>query len=82
MFIPGLYFLEIVNVFGQKVLDASRIEQWAVVNFSACYDVSNLVRDLLKVGEMKGVECSWSYYTVDFGVVNVDQVSDHIQSEL
>ncbi|KAL2557292.1 Protein argonaute 4 [Forsythia ovata] len=39
----------------KKLANPSKIERWAVVNFSARCDVRGLVRDLMKVGEMKGV---------------------------
>ncbi|XP_073040534.1 protein argonaute 4-like [Primulina eburnea] len=43
------------NFNNKKLVEASKIEQWAVVNFSARCDVRALVRDLMKVGEMKGI---------------------------
>lgn len=33
----------------------TKIEKWAVVNFSARCDLKGLVRDLIKCGEMKGI---------------------------
>lgn len=39
----------------QKLVDPVKIERWAVVNFSARCDTRNLVRDLIKCAEMKGI---------------------------
>jgi eukaryotic translation initiation factor 2C len=39
----------------QKFFEPSKIENWAVVNFSARCDVRGLVRDLIRFGEMKGI---------------------------
>jgi hypothetical protein len=39
----------------QRFFEPSKIENWAVVNFSARCDVRGLVRDLIKFGEMKGI---------------------------
>lgn len=44
-------------MFGQKFVNACKIERWAVVNFSARCDVRNLVRDLMRVAESKGIVC-------------------------
>lgn len=44
-------------MFGQKFVNACKIERWAVVNFSARCDVRGLIRDLIKVGESKGIVC-------------------------
>lgn len=41
--------------FGQKFVNACKIERWAVVNFSARCDVRGLIRDLMKVGDSKGI---------------------------
>lgn len=38
-------------------MEPSKIERWAVVNFSARCDIRGLVRDLMKCGEMKGIVC-------------------------
>lgn len=47
----SLKYFELV----QKLVDPTKIERWAVVNFSARCDTRNLVRDLIKCGEMKGI---------------------------
>uniref|UniRef100_A0A6N2K050 Piwi domain-containing protein n=1 Tax=Salix viminalis TaxID=40686 RepID=A0A6N2K050_SALVM len=39
----------------KKFYEPSKIENWAVVNFSARCDVRGLVRDLIRFGEMKGI---------------------------
>lgn len=43
------------HFFLQKLVDPTKIERWAVVNFSARCDIRSLVRDLIKCGEMKGI---------------------------
>lgn len=45
-----MYFL-------QRFVNACKIERWAVVNFSARCDVRGLIRDLMRVGEAKGIVC-------------------------
>lgn len=49
--------LKTTCMFGQKFVNACKIERWAVVNFSARCDVRNLVRDLTRVAESKGIVC-------------------------
>ena len=39
----------------KKLVEPSRIEKWAVVNFSARCDIRNLVQNLTKCAEMKGI---------------------------
>ncbi|KAH9738610.1 protein argonaute 4A [Citrus sinensis] len=36
-------------------VQAAKIDHWAVVNFSARYDIRSLCRDLIRFGEMKGI---------------------------
>ncbi|KAJ6864172.1 protein argonaute 4A-like [Populus alba x Populus x berolinensis] len=43
------------NFNNKRFFEPSKIENWAVVNFSARCDVRGLVRDLIKFGEMKGI---------------------------
>ncbi|KAF8403535.1 hypothetical protein HHK36_011639 [Tetracentron sinense] len=43
------------NFNNKKLVEPTRIERWAVVNFSARCDIRNLCRDLIKCGEMKGI---------------------------
>ncbi|EEF35008.1 protein argonaute 4B [Ricinus communis] len=42
----------------KKFAEPARIENWAVVNFSARCDIRGLCRDLCRVGEMKGIMIS------------------------
>uniref|UniRef100_A0A2P2LBJ7 Protein argonaute 4A-like n=1 Tax=Rhizophora mucronata TaxID=61149 RepID=A0A2P2LBJ7_RHIMU len=42
----------------KKFVEPARIENWAVVNFSAYCDIRGLCRDLAKFGEMKGISIS------------------------
>ncbi|KAF3946129.1 hypothetical protein CMV_027570, partial [Castanea mollissima] len=44
------------NFNNKKVVQPTKIERWAVVNFSACYDTQSLVRDLIKYGDLKGIQ--------------------------
>lgn len=39
----------------QKLVQPSKIERWAVVNFNARCDLRGLVSNLIKCGETKGV---------------------------
>ncbi|KAL9241081.1 hypothetical protein vseg_015231 [Gypsophila vaccaria] len=43
------------NFNNKKLVDPTKIERWAVVNFSARCDVRNLIRDLTKCAGMKGI---------------------------
>ncbi|XP_057526284.1 protein argonaute 4B-like [Amaranthus tricolor] len=43
------------NFNNKKLVEPAKIERWAVVNFSARCDTRNLVRDLIKCAEMKGI---------------------------
>ncbi|KAK9282596.1 hypothetical protein L1049_010813 [Liquidambar formosana] len=43
------------NFNNKKLVEPTRIENWAVVNFSARCDIRNLCRDLIKCGQMKGI---------------------------
>ncbi|AQK89308.1 argonaute4a [Zea mays] len=43
------------NFNNKKLIRASSVEKWAVVNFSARCNVRDLVRDLIKCGGMKGI---------------------------
>ena len=46
----------------QKFVQPTKIERWAVVNFSARCDIRGLVRDLTRVAETKGIVSSVSPY--------------------
>jgi len=52
------YDILLTGFFLQKLIRPTKIEKWAVVNFSARCDVRGLVRDLLKCGQMKGIVSS------------------------
>ncbi|KAL3636893.1 Protein argonaute-4 [Castilleja foliolosa] len=78
------------NFNNKKFADASKIEKWAVVNFSARCDVRNLVRDLIRVGRMKGMfvedpldvfEESPQFRRAPPNV-RVDNMYEHIESKL
>ncbi|XP_020583523.1 protein argonaute 4B-like [Phalaenopsis equestris] len=43
------------NFNNKKLMQPAKVERWAVVNFSARCDISSLIRDLIKCGNMKGV---------------------------
>ncbi|KAL1348006.1 hypothetical protein HN51_024011 [Arachis hypogaea] len=43
------------NFNNKKIVQPTKIERWAVVNFSARCDVNGLIRDLIKCGGMKGI---------------------------
>ncbi|KAL6527855.1 Protein argonaute-4 [Orobanche minor] len=78
------------NFNNKKLANASKIEKWAVVNFSARCDVRNLVRELMKVGQMKGVEVEPPFDVFEENaqfrrappVVRVEKMYEDIQSKL
>ncbi|WVZ71614.1 hypothetical protein U9M48_020181 [Paspalum notatum var. saurae] len=43
------------NFNNKMLIRAGTVEKWAVVNFSACCNIRNLVQDLVKCGDMKGI---------------------------
>ncbi|GAB2285147.1 Protein argonaute-4 [Dionaea muscipula] len=43
------------NFNNKRLVEPTKIEKWAVVNFSARCDIRGLVRDLIKCGQMKGI---------------------------
>ncbi|KAE8037699.1 hypothetical protein FH972_010266 [Carpinus fangiana] len=43
------------NFNNKKLVQPTKIERWAVVNFSARCDIQGLIRDLTKCGELKGI---------------------------
>ncbi|PSS21604.1 Protein argonaute like [Actinidia chinensis var. chinensis] len=43
------------NFNNKKLVEPTKIERWAVVNFSARCDTRGLIRDLIRIAEMKGV---------------------------
>ena len=46
----------------QKFAQPTKIERWAVVNFSARCDTRGLVRDLIRCGDMKGIVSCLLYF--------------------
>ena len=58
MFLVKDYYFLLTVFFLQKLVRPTKIEKWAVVNFSARCDVRGLVRDLQKCGQMKGIVSS------------------------
>jgi len=48
----------------QKLFEATTVDKWAVVNFSARCDMRSLVRDLIKCGNMKGIVCILFFYFI------------------
>ncbi|XP_015873346.2 protein argonaute 4 [Ziziphus jujuba] len=78
------------NFNNKKLVQPTRIEKWAVVNFSARCDVRGLVRDLIKCGEMKGINISDPFDAFEESpqnrrappMVRVERMFDEIQSKL
>ncbi|KAK4279249.1 hypothetical protein QN277_016979 [Acacia crassicarpa] len=78
------------NLNNKKIVQPSRIEKWAVVNFSARCDTRGLVRDLIKCGGMKGVLVEEPFcvfeekpqFRRDPPVIRVEKMFEEIQSKL
>ncbi|EEF34625.1 protein argonaute 4 isoform X1 [Ricinus communis] len=78
------------NFNNKKLVDPSKIERWAVVNFSARCDIRNLVRDLTKCAEMKGIPIEPPFDVFEENpqfrrappTVRVEKMFDSIQSKL
>ncbi|KAL0435283.1 UNVERIFIED_CONTAM: protein argonaute 4 [Sesamum radiatum] len=78
------------NFNNKKFVNACKIERWAVVNFSARCDVRNLVRDLMKVGEMKGISVEAPFDVFEENqqfrrappMVRVEKMFEEVQSKL
>lgn len=43
------------NFNNKKLMTPTKVERWAVTNFSARCDINGLIRDLVKCGNMKGI---------------------------
>ncbi|PPD86818.1 hypothetical protein GOBAR_DD16215 [Gossypium barbadense] len=79
------------NFNNKKLVEPSRIERWAVVNFSAprC-DPNNIARDLIRCGEMKGIRIDPPFDIFNemnqnrrlSPVVRVEKMFEQIQSKL
>lgn len=78
------------NFNNKKLVEPTKIERWAVVNFSARCDVRGLVRDLIKCGAMKGIHIDQPFEVIEESqqfrrappVVRVEKMFEEIQSKL
>ncbi|GFS37844.1 argonaute family protein [Actinidia rufa] len=78
------------NFNNKKLVDPTKIERWAVVNFSARCDIRGLVRDLIKCGEMKGIHIDAPFDVFEENqqyrrappLVRVEKMFENIQSKL
>lgn len=78
------------NFNNKKLVDPTKIERWAVVNFSARCDIRNLVRDLIKCGGLKGIKIDEPFDVFEESpqnrrappLVRVEKMFDSIQSKL
>ncbi|XP_073158213.1 protein argonaute 4-like [Henckelia pumila] len=78
------------NFNNKKFIDASKIERWAVVNFSARCDVRGLIRDLTRIGEMKGIKVEAPFDVFEENsqfrrappLVRVEKMLEEVQSKL
>ncbi|GMH12548.1 hypothetical protein Nepgr_014389 [Nepenthes gracilis] len=78
------------NFNNKRLVEPTKIERWAVVNFSARCDVRSLVRDLIKCGEMKGIHIDPPFDVFEENpqsrrappLVRVEKMFEDIQSKL
>ncbi|KAI7983451.1 Protein argonaute 4 [Camellia lanceoleosa] len=78
------------NFNNKKLVDPTKIERWAVVNFSARCDVRGLVRDMIKCGDMKGIHVEPPFDVFEENaqnrrappLVRVEKMFEQIQSKL
>lgn len=78
------------NFNNKKLVDPTKIERWAVVNFSARCDIRGLIRDLVKCGEMKGIQIDAPFDVFEENpqnrrappLVRVEKMFEDIQSKL
>ncbi|XP_027346753.1 protein argonaute 4-like isoform X2 [Abrus precatorius] len=78
------------NFNNKKFVEPSKIERWAVANFSARCDVRGLVRDLIRIGDMKGISIEQPFDVFDENpqfrrappMVRVEKMFETIQSRL
>ncbi|OIW13413.1 hypothetical protein TanjilG_19765 [Lupinus angustifolius] len=78
------------NVSTKKFVQPTKIERWAVANFSARCDVRGLVRDLIRIGEMKGIAIDAPFDVFEENaqfrrappMVRVEKMFESIQSKL
>ncbi|XP_052186321.1 protein argonaute 4-like [Diospyros lotus] len=78
------------NINNKKLVEPTKIERWAVVNFSARCDVRGLVRDLIRIGETKGIHIEPPFDVFDEQPqyrrapppIRVEKIFEQIQSKL
>ncbi|KAK8498367.1 hypothetical protein V6N12_032919 [Hibiscus sabdariffa] len=78
------------NFNNKKLVEPTKIERWAVVNFSARCDTNSLVRDLVRCGDMKGIRIDPPFDVIQESnqnrrcspVVRVEKMFEEIQSKL
>ncbi|CAK9165711.1 unnamed protein product [Ilex paraguariensis] len=78
------------NFNNKKLVEPTKIERWAVVNFSARCDLRGLVRDLIKCGDMKGIQIEPPFDVFEENPQNrrsppllrVEKMCEEIQSKL
>ncbi|KAF3454052.1 hypothetical protein FNV43_RR04499 [Rhamnella rubrinervis] len=78
------------NFNNKKLVQPTKIDKWAVVNFSARCNIQGLVRDLIKCGEMKGIMISPPFDVFEEApqnrrappMVRVEKMFEDIQSKL
>ncbi|XP_004491186.1 protein argonaute 4-like [Cicer arietinum] len=78
------------NFNNKKIVQPTKIDKWAVVNFSARCDVRGLVRDLIKCGGMKGILIEQPFDVFEENsqfrrappVVRVEKMFEFVQSKL
>ncbi|KAH1106045.1 hypothetical protein J1N35_009813 [Gossypium stocksii] len=74
----------------RKLVEPTKIERWAVVNFSARCDTNSLVRDLIRCGDMKGIRIDPPFDVFQESnqnrrcspLVRVEKMFEDIQSKL
>ncbi|KAL2925852.1 Protein argonaute 4 [Bienertia sinuspersici] len=77
-------------VFMQKLVDPTKVERWAVVNFSARCDTRSLIRDLMKCAGMKGIGIEEPFDVFEESpqnrrappLVRVEKMFEDVQSKL
>ncbi|XP_059625065.1 protein argonaute 4-like isoform X1 [Cornus florida] len=78
------------NFNNKKLVNPTKIERWAVVNFSARCDIRGLVSNLIKCGEMKGISIDPPFDVFEENpqcrrappLVRVEKMFEEIQSRL
>ncbi|KAF2290338.1 hypothetical protein GH714_011246 [Hevea brasiliensis] len=78
------------NFNNKRLVQPCNIEKWAIVNFSARCDVRNLVRDLTRCAEMKGINVEPPFDAFEESpqyrrappTVRVEKMFEEIQSKL